>query len=80
MTSVESIWVHTTCWLAGREEGGAVNEAAILVGAVVSGHYLCVYFLAVYDEKVCGVWKGDRIKASRLHTIFYTHGCYVIHK
>jgi hypothetical protein len=41
-----------------QEEGGAVNEAAMLVGAVVSGHYLGVYLLTVYDENVCGVWEG----------------------
>ena len=50
--------LHVTCCLAGREEGGAVNEAAMLVGAVVSGHYLGVWTVAVYDEKVCCVWEG----------------------
>jgi hypothetical protein len=55
--------LHATCCLAGREEGEAVKEAAMLVGAVVGGHYLGVWTVAVYDEKVCGVWKRYRIEA-----------------
>ena len=36
------------------------------VGAVVGGRYLWVWTVAVYDEKVCGVWEGHRIEATRL--------------
>ena len=49
---------HATYCLAGREEGGAVHEAAMGVGATVGGRYLGVGTIAVYDEKVCGVWEG----------------------
>ena len=41
-----------------QEEGGAVQEAAMSVGATVGGCYLGVDCLTVYDEKVCGVWEG----------------------
>ena len=37
--------------LAGREEGGAVKEAAMIVGATVGGRYLGVWTVTVYDEK-----------------------------
>ena len=47
------------------------------MGATVSERYLGVYFLTVYDEKVYG--RGDRIEATRLHTILHTHGAIVNH-
>ena len=59
-------YLHAACCLTGREEGGAVKEAAMIVGATVSGRYLGVWTVAVYDEKVCGVWEGHRIEATRL--------------
>ena len=38
----------------------------MIVGATVGGRYLGVGTIAVYDEKVCGVWEGHRIEATRL--------------
>ena len=38
----------------------------MVVSAVVGGRYLWVWTVAVYDEKVCGVWEGHRIEATRL--------------
>ena len=62
--------LNATCCLAGREEGGDVQEAAMVVSAVVGGRYLWVWTVAVYDEKVCGVWEGHRIEAT---LVVHTH-------
>ena len=50
--------LRTTRCLSCPEEHETVEEAALLVGATVSGRYLGVYLLTVYDEKVCCVWEG----------------------
>ena len=43
----------------------------MVVSAVVGGLLVGVDCLTVYDEKVCGVWEGHRIEATRL-----TYTCY----